>query len=79
MAKQATNIVIQNDEPYATIVGEGKRGYIVRVYRGQSVYYATYERYFSYGQERAEKWAKRKLEKLKKIVDHSRFQRQYTY
>lgn len=79
MAKRATNTVIQNNEPYAKIVGEGKRGYRVEVYWNSSRHYPTYERYFWYGQERAEKWAERKLEKLKAIVDHSRFQKQYTY
>lgn len=71
-------------DPYVEIEGYGKRGYVARVYEwGNDGWYAykyqvAYRKYFWYGRERAEAWAKRKLAKAKRVADHEKYSQRIT-
>jgi hypothetical protein len=64
-------VSIDKFEPYAKIYGDGEKRYIVKVYSTPGTF-ADYVWDFR-SLARAEKWAKKKLDKAKRVAEHERY------
>lgn len=68
---------VKPDEPYVIIAGCYGNKYSATVWEDAHTYSYSYHRVFR-SRERAEKWGKRKLDKVKRMVDHSKYRQRIT-
>lgn len=73
-----TTVETQNDKAFAEITGHGRFGYLVKVNNPvfHDYYYGSawvYQRTFWFGKERAERYANRKVIRVQREIDHSKY------
>lgn len=73
-----TAVVEDKREPYATIEGSGKCGYFVQVYANTGLYDSDEWYRHTLTLAGAERAAKRKLAKVKRILDHEKYSQRIT-